>query len=116
MPQRHQKHQQWTPGRLKNWAQDIGREVLTWVSCQLETKAHPEQAYRVCLGLLNLSREYPAERINAACKIANREQLQRLKQIKSILKSNRDKLPEQLDLTVELPQDHENIRGPHNYH
>ena len=38
------------------------------------------------------------------------------KQIKAILKSNRDKLPQQLDLSVELPQDHENIRGPRNYH
>jgi len=116
MPQRHHKHQTWTPGRLKNWAHDIGGDVLIWVSHQLETKAHPEQAYRVCLGLLNLSRQYPVERLNAACNIANREQLHRLKQIKSILKSNRDKLPEQLDLGTELPQDHENIRGPRNYH
>ena len=116
MPQRHQKHQQWTPGRLKNWAKDVGPEVLVWITRQLEIKAHPEQAYRVCLGLLNLSREYPAHRLNAACKIANHDSLLRLKQIKTILKSNRDKLPQQLDLSVELPQDHENIRGPHNYH
>lgn len=116
MPARHRKHQQWTPGRLKNWAKDIGPDVLTWVNRQLTTKAHPEQAYRVCLGLLNLAREYPAQRLNAACHIANREGLLRLKQIKSILKSNRDRLPEQLDLTVELSQDHENIRGPHTFH
>lgn len=116
MPKRHQKHQQWTPGRLKNWAKDIGPEVLRWVDTQLTSKAHPEQAYRVCLGLLNLSREYPVQRLNAACKIANQKKLSRLKQIKSILKSNRDQLPEQLDLTVELPQDHENIRGPNNFH
>ena len=116
MPKRHQKHQQWTPGRLKNWAKDIGPEVLQWVDRQLTIKAHPEQAYRVCLGLLNLSREYPTRRIDAACKIANKEALSRLKQIKSILKSNRDQLPEQLDLTVELPLDHENIRGPNNFH
>ena len=51
MPKRHQKHQRWTPGRLKNWAQTIGPEVLVWVTAQLEAKAHPEQAYRVCLGL-----------------------------------------------------------------
>jgi len=116
MPKRHQKHQHWTPGRLKNWAKDIGPEVLEWVDQQLTIKAHPEQAYRVCLGLLNLSREYPAQRIDAACKIANKQGLSRLKQIKSILKSNRDQLPEQLGLTVELPQDHENIRGPNNFH
>jgi hypothetical protein len=79
MPQRHRKHQQWTPGRLKNWAKDIGPEVLRWVDTQLKTKAHPEQAYRICLGRLNLSREYPAQRLEAACRIANREGLMRLK-------------------------------------
>jgi transposase len=116
MPTRHRKHMQWTPGRLKNWARDIGPEVLKWVDKQLQSKAHPEQAYRVCLGLLNLSRQYPAQRLDAACKIANRASLTRLKQIKSILKSNRDRLPEQLELQAELPQHHENIRGPRNYH
>lgn len=118
MPKRHQKHQQWTPGRLKHWAREIGPEVLSWVNHQLAAKAHPEQAYRLCLGLLNLSREYPSQRVNAACKIANREHLYRLKHIKSILKSNLDRLPEPLNLQpeIELPQDHENVRGPHHYH
>jgi len=116
MPKRHQKQQQWTPGRLKSWARDVGPDVLAWVDAQLKSKAHPEQAYRVCLGLFSLSREYPAQRLNAACKIANREGLLRLKQIKSILQSNRDQLPEQLDIQVELPQNHENIRGPKNFH
>ena len=116
MPKRHQKHQQWTPGRLKNWANKIGPDVLQWVDTQLTTKDHPEQAYRVCLGLLNLSRQYPSERLNAACRIANKAGLLRLKQIKSILVSNRDRLPEQLSFETELPQDHENIRGPRNYH
>ena len=116
MPKRHHKHQQWTPGRLKNWARDIGPAVLAWVDAQLTTKAHPEQAYRVCLGLLALSRAYPRERLEAACRIANQAGLSRLKQVKSILSSNRDQLPEQLDLETELPQDHENIRGPHTFH
>jgi transposase len=116
MPKRHQKHQQWTPGRLKHWATHIGPDVLAWVDTQLTTKDHPEQAYRVCLGLLNLSRQYPPERLNAACRIASKAGLFRLKQIKSILVSNRDRLPEQLSFETELPQDHENIRGPRNFH
>jgi hypothetical protein len=116
MPERHQKHQRWNPGRLKSWARDLGPEVLSWVTRRLEAKAHPEQAYRVCLGLLNLSREYPTQRLEAACKIANREGLVRLKQIKSVLKSQRDRLPEQNDVQVSLPQDHSNIRGPHHFH
>ena len=116
MPTRHRKQQQWTPGRLKNWARDVGPEVLVWVDAQLKSKAHPEQAYRVCLGLLNLSREYPAQRLDAACAIANQAGLARLKQVKSILTSNRDRLPAQLELQADLPQHHENIRGPRNYH
>ena len=116
MPQRHRKQQQWTPGRLKQWARDIGPDVLSWVSDRLAEKEHPEQAYRLCLGLLNLSRYYPRERLNASCRIANREGLIRLKQIKSILHSNRDRLPEQLSLAADLPQDHANIRGPHSFH
>lgn len=116
MPVRHQKHQQWTPGRLKNWARAIGPEVLNWVDYQLTSKAHPEQAYRVCLGLLNLSRHYPSERLDKACHIANTQKLYRLKQIKSILHSNRDQLPDQLDIELSLPQGHENIRGPKHYH
>ena len=51
MPEQHTQHQQWTPGRLMNWAQSIGPEVLVWVKGQLQRKEHPEQAYRVCLGL-----------------------------------------------------------------
>ena len=116
MPIRHRKQQQWTPGRLKQWAQKIGPDTLDWVSNRLQEKAHPEQAYRLCLGLLNLSREYPAIRLNASCRIANKEGMVRLKQIKSILRSNRDQLPEQLTLATELPQDHENIRGPRSFH
>jgi transposase len=116
MPTRHRKHQQWTPGRLKNWARDIGPEVLVWVDQQLAARPHPEQAYRVCLGLLNLSREVHASRLDAACKIANREGLVRLKQIKSLLRSHRDNLPEQTDLALALPQDHDNIRGPEHFH
>ncbi len=116
MPKHHHQHQQWTPGRLKNWANHIGPDVLAWVDTQLTSKDHPEQAYRVCLGLLNLSRQYPSERLNSACRIASKAGLFRLKQIKSILTSNRDRLPEQLSFDTELPQDHENIRGPRNFH
>jgi hypothetical protein len=117
MPERHAQHQRWTPGRLMNWAQSIGPEVLIWVKRQLERKAHPEQAYRVCLGLLSLSRSYPADRLNQACGIANQKSLLKLKNVKAILQSNLDKLPESVPAQLSwLPQDHENIRGAASFH
>jgi hypothetical protein len=42
MPKSQRKHQQWTPGRVKNWAQDIGPNVLLWADTQLKSKAHPD--------------------------------------------------------------------------
>jgi hypothetical protein len=116
MPEQHAHHQQWTPGRLMNWAQSIGPEVLQWVKAQLQRKAHPEQAYRVCLGLLNLSRTYPTERLNQACAIANNESLFKLKNVKAILQSNLDKLPASSVQLSLLPQDHANIRGAAGFH
>ncbi len=107
MPVKHEKHHQWTPGRLMNWAKDIGDEVLFWVKAVLNQRQHPEQAYRVCLGLLNLSRSYPAERLNKACSIANNNSLYRLQHIKDILSSNQDQLlTEQNEAKPNLPQTH----------
>lgn len=116
MPTRHSQHQKWTPERLRQWAQTIGPDTLRWVSERMEEKAHPEQAYRLCLGVLSLSRSYTAERLEACCRLANREHLTRIKQLKSILHSNRDQLPEQPTTYIELPQQHENIRGPQSFH
>lgn len=117
MPVKHEKHHKWTPGRLMNWAKDVGDEVLLWVKTVLHQKQHQEQAYRVCLGLLNLSRNYPAERLNKACAIANKNSLHRLKHIKDILASNQDQLlPESKEPGLVLPQSHENIRGPKSFH
>jgi len=117
MPVRHEKHHKWTPGRLMNWAKDLGDDVLLWVKAQLAQKQHEQQAYRVCLGLLNLSKKYPAQRLNTACRLANQHGLYRLKHIKEMLSSNQDKLPPTCSEPVsQLPQDHENIRGPQSFH
>jgi len=117
MPERHEKHHKWTPGRLMNWAKDLGDEVLIWVQALLQQKQHEEQAYRVCLGLLNLSKSYPASRLNNACAIANQQGMYRLKQVKAILQSNQDKLrPKDDEQLLLLPQSHENIRGPQSFH
>ncbi|KGJ97953.1 IS21 family transposase, partial [Thalassotalea sp. ND16A] len=116
MPKRHSKHQQWTPERLTRWGADLGDNVKCWVENQLKSKQHPEQAYRSCLGLLNLSRSYPTERLNTACGIANKQGLDRVKQIKSILISNLDTLPLDDEPATILPQEHENVRGPKDFH
>ena len=119
MPKRHQKQQQWTPARLLSWAQKLGPDVLKFTRRLLDGKKHEEQAYRSCLGLLNLEREYGQKRLNAACDRAIKTGGRRVASVKSILQSGLDKIP------LELPEEkddqrvtrsHENIRGAGFYH
>lgn len=85
----------------------------------LEQKKMPEQAYRACLGLLNLAKRYSPERLEAACLRAEHIKAKRLANIKSILESNMDQLP--LPLAPDLPKpahsnNHHNVRGADYYH
>ena len=115
MPESHREHEKWNPRSLRNWAEKQGSETLEWLEWQFALKDHPEQVYRVCLGLMKLSRDYP-QRLNDACGVANRNGLTRLKQVREILKNGMDKLPlfeEEDDFA--LPQDHGNIRGADQY-
>ena len=43
MPERHSKQQRWTPGRLKQWAADLGPSTLCWVSEQLAESPMPSR-------------------------------------------------------------------------
>lgn len=121
MPQAHRKHDTWSPGRLQNWAARLGPNVLLLTKDMLVRKAHPEQAYRGCLGLLNLSRQYDNERLDKACARAMTIGSPYLRSVKSILKQGID----QLDLPLNEQHtthedsrcdDHDNIRGPQYYH
>lgn len=117
MPTAHQKHQQWSPQRFETWARDIGESTEILVIQFLQTKKHPEQSYKVCLGLLSLAKKYTPQRLEAACHRALATGINRLKPIRSILEKGLDKqpIPEvQPDLLSEI--EHKNIRGNHYYH
>ncbi len=121
MPEAHRKQQQWTPGRLLNWAKALGPNVVVVVQQMIARKAHPEQAYRSCLGLLNLSRQYDAQRLERACQRAVAIGSPKVKSIKSILQKNIDQLDllrDEKDNSTEEPtsDDHENIRGSEYYY
>jgi transposase len=117
MPKAHQEYAQWDPERLRSWASKLGEFVLQWVEYQLGSKAHPQQSYRVCLGVLGLSKHYPKERLNAACKRGLDSGGYRLQNIKVILKNNLDQQAFKViepDLLTKVR--HVNVRGQDYYH
>ena len=114
MPLRHSQHQQWTPGRLQHWAQQLGPDVLAWVTHQLESRAHPEQAYRVCLGLLSLAKRYGNLRLEAACECALALGAYKYRHVRDVLANNRDRVAGAATSEWVSPP-HGNLRGPGNY-
>ncbi|EIB3185939.1 IS21 family transposase [Salmonella enterica] len=117
MPEAHRQHATWTPERLLEWAGRVGSETHDYVLHILNSRPHPEQSYRFCLGLLNLHKKYSKARLNAACARALKTQVWRLAGIKSILEKGLDKQPvpeNKPDLLSTL--EHENVRGSKYYH
>jgi transposase len=112
MPSHHQFASDWNPQRLIRWAQNIGEPVKTMIEHILDQRPHPEQAFKVCLGILNLEKHYPRERLIKACQRALEFHLYSYKGIKNILEKHlEDYQQESFDL---LPL-HQNLRGRHYY-
>jgi transposase len=115
MPSAHRKHMKWTPGRLLNWGQNIGVGTRAVVQWQLENRPHPEQGYRACLGLLNLSKTYGEERLEAACRRALAIGSPTRKRIIAILKARLDQHPELFPAAdtaaATASRTHSNVRG-----
>lgn len=117
MPKAHQQHLQWTPSRMIRWAGQIGPQTQNLVRLILESRPHPEQGYRSCLGLLRLEKRYSTERLEAACARALAFKAYSYKNVESILKNGLDQQP----LCPPSPQPrlsllkHENLRGREYY-
>jgi transposase len=114
-PKSHQKHLEWTPGRLIRWGQSVGSATGALVQKILERKPHPEQGYRACLGLLRLEKRYGAERLEAASFRALRSGATSYRSVKSILENHLDQVPLEEQASLELPAEHANVRGASYY-
>lgn len=114
MPPDHQKYVEWTPSRIIAWAAKTGSLTVQFVEALMKSKAHPEQAYRACLGVFRLSQSYPTERIEAACARALRYNMCSFKSLHLILQRGLD----QQSAPAAVPpvsSSHENIRGEGYY-
>ncbi|PIV20548.1 MAG: IS21 family transposase [Deltaproteobacteria bacterium CG03_land_8_20_14_0_80_45_14] len=116
MPESHRKYLEWTPTRILGWAEKTGPCTKELVKTIIESKQHPEQAYRSCLGIFRLEKYYPKERIENASKRALKYRICSYQSMKSILATGLDK---QADLFYGsgnlISPEHQNIRGESYY-
>jgi transposase len=116
-PKSHREYLEWTPSRIVRWASKTGPHTAQLVERILEERPHPEHGYRACLGILRLGDRYSPERLEAACQRALKIRGVSYRSVKSILKSGLDQVPleEEHQTTLDLPQEHENLRGSSYY-
>lgn len=118
MPKSHQKYIEWTPSRIIQWAEREGGPMTKkLITAILDSRPHPEQGFRSCLGIMRIGKLYPPERLEAACSRALTIKAYSYKSVESILKNGLDQLP--LPFQAEdppQPHTHPNIRGNDYYH
>jgi transposase len=118
LPDHHQAHLDWSPGRFLSWAVKIGPHTQEVVRLTLERFAHPEMGYRSCLGLLSLAKRFGEGRLEAACQRAITLGAPTRRSILSILQHGLDSqpLPEADPPAPQrsLPA-HQNLRGAAYY-
>ena len=114
MPEKHRRMGQWTPQRFIRWAEKIGPHTAALITSVLDSRRHPQQAFRSCLGILRLAKSYGDERLEAAAARALAIGANSYRSIESILTHRLDQnRSEQIELA--LPIEHHNIRGARYY-
>lgn len=100
----------WSASRFIDWANSIDSCVGEFIMKIMDSRNHPEQAYKSCLGILTYEKKVGKERLINACKRALDYRIYNFKTIQNILENNLDKIDYEQESEQELPL-HENIRG-----
>jgi len=112
----HRYLSEWTPEKFRQQAMSVHSDVADYIAKVIETKPHPEQAYKSCSGILSLVRKVGEERLTNACRRADEYGIYNYPIIVEILAKKLD-LPDNNAAPPEddrMPQ-HDNIRGREYY-
>lgn len=110
MASTHQFVADWSASRFLDWAGGIDPSVGEFIMKIIDSKNHPEQAYKSCLGILSFEKKVGKQRLINACKRALDYRIYSYKAIQNILENNLDRIDIESETDLELPH-HDNIRG-----
>jgi transposase len=111
-PKSHQEYLEWTPERLVRWASTAaGPFTAQLVNRILQSRPHPEQGFRSCLGIMRLGKTYGLDRLEAAAARALKRDACSYQSIKSILRTGLDRHADPVAPPERPPLLHSNIRG-----
>jgi len=111
----HRFHDELSRERLISWAADIGPETKRCITAVLDVREVPQQAFKSCLGILNLPTTYSRARLEAACRRANEIGVPSYRNLKRILERGLDISGTESDESARSIPSHCNIRGRGSY-
>jgi hypothetical protein len=114
-PAHHRFHLEWTPERIISWAGELSVHTKSLVTVILDRAAYPDQSFRSCVGIINLSKKYPLERLDTAARMALAEGACSYQAVKKILEKGRDLVQATDDIHQRILPFHENLRGQSAY-
>jgi transposase len=117
MPSAHRRYAEWTSGRFQHWARTVGPNTEGLIIALLAHRRHPEQGFRICLGLMRLLRGLDPSRAERVAARAVEIGALNYKSIVSILAHNLDRrhaapAPAAGDTAIV----HASIRSPRYFH
>ena len=116
MASTHRFMSEWNAERFLKWAESIDPDVREFITNILDNRSHPEQAYKSCLGVLNLEKKVGRVRLINACRRALDFGNYNYKSVKMILEKKLDQIQsDQADQQEIVLPEHDNIRGKHYY-
>lgn len=115
MPQNHRYVSEWSPERFIKWGNKISAETGVLITKVLDSRKHPEQAYKSCMGILQLEKKYGREDFIKACKKALAVNCLQYKFVKNTLINKTFNLDAEEELTHITIPFHDNIRGKEYY-
>ncbi len=116
MPAGHRYVKGWSLEYFTSWAKQRDERIYHFIEKLFKQAPHPEQAYKSCMGIQSLERQYGLKRLVNACKRAMEFDQYRYQVIRNILKKGMDLQPEiDFDQSTGTLPDHSNIRGNDYY-
>lgn len=117
MPEKHRVYwesRQFNGVKYRSWAASIGDNTHIVIDRMLTSQDVEEQAYKACMGIMQMSKKYGDKRLDNACARALELHSCSYTTISNILKNGTDLASRVSPSTKSLPV-HENVRGKEYY-
>lgn len=114
MASAHKVYAEWTPSRMINWSKNYGKYTQELIKAILDSRPHPEQGFRSCMGILNHARDIDSAIVEQVSKKMIGLHTYTATSFKSILK-NKTYTKQKPTVAITPDSHHINVRGEEYY-